>query len=94
MFSGVTDKINSPYGPWKDLHMPPCKATDMEYYEEDSLMTARNMERSLKACDLTMLDYLGIKLLAFPDSASIERRVGLNENAMKLLDRVVANISG
>ena len=94
MFSGVTDKIDSPYGPWKDLHMPPCKATDMEYYEEGSLMTAQNMKESLMACALTMLDYVGIKLLALPDTSSIERRVGLNKDAMKLLDGILSKISG
>lgn len=94
MFSGVTDKIDSPYGPWKDLHMPPPKAYDMEFYAENSLMTFQNMEATLLACDMDMIEYIGIKLLAMPENTSIERRVGLNRDAMKLLDRIISNSHG
>jgi len=90
MFSGVTDRKDNKYGQWEDLHMPPARAFDMEYYEDDSLMTNENMEATLRACDLSKVDYVGIKLLALPESTSIDRRVGLNRDAMKLLDIVIS----
>ncbi len=90
MFSGVTDRKDNKYGQWEDTHMPPAREGNMEYYEDDSLMTAGNMEASLAACDIRMLDYIGIKLLAMPEDTSIERRVGLNRDAMGLLDIVIS----
>lgn len=92
MFSGVTDKHDNIYGQWADTHMPPAKAYDMVFYEEDSLMTSENIEATLMACDMDILEYIGIKLLAMPENTSIERRIGLNRDAMKLLDRVISNI--
>ena len=70
--------------------MPPAKAYDMSFYEEDSLMTAENIEATLTACNMPMLEYIGIKLLAMPESTSIDRRIGLNCDAMKLLDMVLS----
>lgn len=92
MFSGVTDKHDNLYGQWADTHMPPAKAYDMAFYEEDSLMTAENIEATLMACNMSMLEYIGIKLLAMPESTSMDRRIGLNRDIMKLLDRVISNI--
>jgi len=92
MFSGVTDRNDSEYGQWEDTHMPPARAFDVEYYEKGSLMTVENIEASLVACDVKALDYIGIKLLAMPKDTLIERRVGLNRDAMKILDIVISRI--
>ena len=92
MFSGVTDIKDHKYGQWEDTHMPPARAFDVEYYEDGSLMTVENIEASLMACDMKTLDYIGIKLQAIPKDALIVRRIGINRDAMKILDIVTSRV--
>ena len=49
-------------------------------------MSFENIKNTLLACDYNALDYLGIKLLAMPDESTIEKRIGINKDAMILLD--------
>ena len=42
-------------------------------------------KRSLKASDFENLEYIGIKLLAMPDESSMEKRIGINREALQML---------
>ena len=89
MFSGVTEKTESLYGVWKDSHVPPAQAFDIQYYEETSLMTFRNIKNTLNSCDVKNIDYFGIKLLPLPTELSISNRVGINRDAIKLIRKAL-----
>jgi len=89
IFSGVSDK-DERYGPWRDTHMPFARSFDVEFYEESSLLTLDNVTRSLNCVEVERLDYLGIKLLSMPiDSSSIDRRVGINRDAISILNQIL-----
>jgi len=52
-------------------------------------MSFENIEKALYLSEASSLDFLGIKILdAFPDS-SIERRVGLNFDTLKIIDLIL-----
>ena len=92
IFSGTTDNDNNLYGSWSDLHMPPANYLNYQYFEPGSLMSFYNIKNALAACDYNMLDYVGVKLLAFPDDSPIEKRIGLNRDAIMLLDHALNGI--
>jgi hypothetical protein len=86
MFSGVSDN-DGQYGNWKDTHMPFAQSFDVEFYEENSFLTSENIINTLKSLNVNDLDYLGIKLLSMPiESATIERRIGINYDAISILN--------
>ena len=85
MFSGTTDNTNNLYGKWSDLHMPPANYQDFQYGEPASLLSFFEIKRSLKASDFENLEYIGIKLLAMPDESSMEKRIGINREALQML---------
>ena len=92
MFSGTTDNDDNFYGKWSDLHMPPTNFQDSQYGEASSLLSFHEMRRSLKACDIEDLEYIGIKLLAMPDESSMEKRIGINREALKMMDMVIEEL--
>ena len=92
MFSGTTNNDNNFYGAWSDLHMPPANYLDYQYFESESLMSFENIKHTIAACDYHVLDYMGIKLLAMPDDSTIEQRIGVNRDAMILLDQAISQI--
>ncbi len=86
MFSGVSDNDDQ-YGSWKDTHMPFAQSFDVKFYEENSFLTYENIINTLKSLNVNDLDYLGIKLLSMPiESATIERRIGINYDAVSILN--------
>jgi hypothetical protein len=88
IFSGVSGKDDS-YGVWKDSHMPFEKSFDIKYFQEGSLLTNSNIKKTFEALDLQRLDYIGVKLLSMPiDGSSIERRVGVNRDAITVLNNI------
>lgn len=92
IFSGASIKDKN-YGVWKDTHMPFAQSYGVNFYEKNSLLTKTAIMKTLTDVDLDKLDYLGIKLLSMPlESSSIERRVGLNKDAITILDNVIAEI--
>lgn len=93
MFSGTTANDNNFYGAWSDLHMPPAKHTDFQYFEPESLMSYENIKNTLASCDFDALGFLGIKLLAMPSDSTIEKRISINRDAMILLDLAINEIS-
>lgn len=92
-FSGVSDKDGS-YGLWKDSHMPFEKSFGVEHYQSGSLLTTGNIESTLKALDLSELDYVGVKLLVMPiDGTPIKMRVGVNRDAIAVLNNILSDTS-
>lgn len=92
-FSGTSDSGES-YGDWKDSHMPFEKSYDIQYFQPGSLLTASNIVNTLKAANIKELDYIGVKLLSMPiDGSSIGRRVGVNRDAITVLDKILSDIS-
>ncbi|MBU2510512.1 DUF4862 family protein [bacterium] len=91
MFSGCTDK-ESPYGIWKDTHMPPPQEFNNEFYAQFSLMTAEQIHNCLQIGDINNLEYFGIKVMALPEPVSMERRIGLNRDTLHLLDKVMEKL--
>ena len=92
IFSGATnnDKL---YGKWKDNHIPFSKSYDVECFEENSLLTHKNVSNILQLLDLNGLHYLGIKLLSMPiNNSSIERRVGVNRDAIFILEDIISEL--
>ena len=87
MFSGCTDQ-KTPYGVWKDTHMPPPQVGDNEYYAEHSLMTADEIIRCLQESHFDSLSYLGIKIMLMPEGASLEERIGVNRDTLRLLHKL------
>lgn len=92
MFSG-TSTNDIVYGQWKDLHMPFAQIYGVEHYENKSLLTELNLLNTLNAIDLGKLDYIGIKLLAMPiNNTSYSRRIGINRDALYVLDRMLNEV--
>lgn len=89
MFSGVSNEEQSLYGAWRDLHSPPARAFDMQYYEGTSLMTLENIKKTLNSCEVKKIDYIGIKLLPLPSEQSISDRVGINRDAIMLIRKAL-----
>ena len=94
MFSGVTDQ-ESPYGIWKDTHMPASKNSTVEFGAEHSLLTEEEIHRSLAACGdaLTENSIVGIKLGIRPKDAPLEPRVGYNQSALAMIDRFFEEVA-
>jgi len=89
IFSGVSS-CDERYGSWKDTHMPFACSFDVECCEENSLLTKENVRETLKAIDMDKLDYIGIKLLEMSvDDSTIDRRVGLNRDAISILNKIL-----
>ena len=92
-FSGVSDR-GGDYGNWKDSHMPFEKSCGIEHYQPNSLLTESNIRETLETIKLEELDYIGIKLLSMPiDSSSISRRVGVNRDAIAVLNHARCDTS-
>jgi hypothetical protein len=89
IFSG-TSSADELYGSWNDNHMPFAQAFDVKHFEENSLLTQEAVQNSLAVVDLEKLDYIGVKLLSMPlDSHDIKRRIGLNEDAIFILNQMM-----
>lgn len=87
MFSGVSDK-DTPYGEWKDTHMPAAKGKNGTIDAEGSLMTEDEMKKCMLAADANSLPVVGIKLGVRPKDASLEDRVAYIRDALAIMDEV------
>lgn len=86
MFSGTSDR-KSEYGIWSDLHLPISKEENIEYFEETSLLSKKNIYDCFIELKDTKLSYLGIKVLSMPiKTSSMEQRIGINRDTMKILN--------
>jgi hypothetical protein len=86
IFSGCGG-ADGPYGVWQDTHMPHAPAPGIEFAAEGSALTEAEIGKSLRAAKVDSLAFLGVKLGARPASLSIEARVGLSRDLLKLIDR-------
>ena len=93
IFSGTTDKSNNLYGTWSDLHMPPANYESFKNFEKESLMTYEAIKSTLDVCETKFLDLVGLKILAMPENSSLKKRVSLNMDTIKLLDKARREIS-
>ena len=92
IFSGTSNNDKN-YGRWKDMHMPFARSYNVENFEQNSLLTYTNISNTLKSIDINKLDYLGVKLLSMPlESADISRRVGLNKDAVFILENIISEL--
>ena len=87
MFSGVSDR-ESPYGVWRDSHMPPAQAFNIPAFEPCSLLTETEFRRCLKAADFRQLDFMGIKIAVRPDAMNVSDRLAHVAGALHILDRI------
>ncbi|MBR9912748.1 MAG: DUF4862 family protein [Gammaproteobacteria bacterium] len=87
MFSGASP-ADSPYGVWKDSHMPPAQAFGIKHFASDSLLTADEMRKCLHASDYKNLDYLGVKIAVRPAESGVAERVAFSRDALAILDQL------
>lgn len=87
MFSGASD-IDTPYGIWKDTHMPALPAQKDEIGAEHSLLSESQIHQCLAACDdaLNENTIIGIKLGVRPKDAPLTQRLAYNQAALTMLD--------
>ncbi|AQQ67197.1 DUF4862 domain-containing protein [Microbulbifer agarilyticus] len=85
MFSGISDQ-DTPYGVWRDTHMPPAEIFEGGNFAEGSLLTAEQMKASLEVADWSSLDFLGIKIGVRPQDLGADARVAYNRDALAALD--------
>ncbi len=88
IFSGATGK-DTPYGQWKDSHMPPEKAFNIPHYAKSSLLTIEQIEKSLQQCDCDCLDFIGGKISLSPNTATVSERVSYIQSLLTLLDKAI-----
>lgn len=91
IFSGTASN-DEQYGSWKDNHMPFANSFGVKFYEENSLLTELNIRNTITELNVKSLDYIGIKLLSIPvENSDKERRVGLNKDALEVLNKIIKN---
>ncbi|ABV86849.1 DUF4862 family protein [Shewanella pealeana] len=88
IFSGASD-IEGPYGKWKDTHMPPAKALYIPSYAQGSLLTFKEIENSIQACQPQSLSFIGGKISLQPNRADVEQRVSYIKSLLTLLDHAL-----
>ena len=85
-FSGASDKETA-YGVWKDSHMPPAHAYDLENFAKGSLLTADEMIKSLVVSDHHTLPLVGLKIGVQPAPTSVEARLAYYRDALSMLEK-------
>jgi hypothetical protein len=89
MFSG-TSGAETPYGVWQDTHMPHAPAAGLAHGAAGSLMTEGEIRRCLDAARGVQLDILGAKIAIRPPEASVDQRLGMVGDLLKLIARAGA----
>lgn len=86
-FSGCTDKANSVYGVWKDTHMPPQNSINGKYLDNDSLLGAIEIQKTLNALSQTSMPlYLGVKVSDRSLAKEISLKTGLNQETITVIE--------
>jgi hypothetical protein len=88
IFSGASGE-NTPYGQWKDSHMPPAQAFNIPHYAKGSLLTIEQIEKSLQQCDCDKLEFIGGKISLSPNIATVNERVLYIQSLLFLFDKVI-----
>lgn len=87
IFSGASD-LESPYGQWKDSHMPHEQALNVPSYAKGSLLTANEMKRTLEQCSVKQLDFIGGKIAIRPNDVDLDERISYITSLITLFDSV------
>jgi hypothetical protein len=85
MFSGASGQ-DTPYGAWRDSHMPPAPSTVGGMGAEGSLLTDAALHDCLVASDGRQLPILGLKIGIRPLDASLDARMAHIGSALSRLD--------
>ncbi len=86
-FSGCTENASSPYGAWKDTHIPPQNFMDGQYLQNDSLLGAPEIREVLKLLNEHEV-FLGVKILDPHPKRDLDRLAGLNLETIAAIRRV------
>lgn len=90
IFSGTSPDCPR-FGKWTDLHMPVAPAEGMGFPEKNSILTESCIQAALTEVGSTKLTVLGVKILSIPrDSSPLPQRVGVNRDALELVQRSLA----
>ena len=81
MFSGASGQ-DTPYGAWRDSHMPPAPSTAGGVGAEGSLLTDAALQACLHASDGQQLAILGLKIGIRPLDASLDERMAQLSSAL------------
>jgi hypothetical protein len=90
MFSGATASNSTRYGAWRDTHASLGPSAGARFVEPDSLLTGEAVQRFVDAADLGAVAYVGVKLQELDPAATIERRIGINLDAIAVIARCLA----
>ena len=85
MFSGASGQ-DTPYGAWRDSHMPPVPSTVGGVGAEGSLLTVEAIHACMVASDHRNLTVLGVKIGIRPLDASLDARMAYISSALAHLD--------
>lgn len=86
IFSGAPAQ-ESPYGVWKDSHMPPAQSFNIPSYAQKSLLTVEENKKCFDNCNAQQLAFIGGKISVRPNDISVEQRVSYNKSLLTLLDK-------
>lgn len=84
IFSGCSG-ADTPFGAWKDTHMPPVRERYVTAGADGSLLDERAMIDSLRAAGDADLAFLGIKIAARPVDTPVPQRLELLRSALTML---------
>jgi len=88
IFSGASDE-ETPYGQWRDSHMPPASAFNIPHFATGSLLTIEQIEKSLQQCDCDKLDFIGAKISLNPNKATVLERISYIKSLLTLIEKAV-----
>lgn len=88
IFSGASGK-NTPYGQWRDSHMPTAQAFNIPHYAKGSLLTIEEIEKSLQQCDIDKVAFIGVKISLSPNKAEVSERISYIQSLFTLLDKAI-----
>jgi len=93
MFSGASGQ-DTPYGAWRDSHMPPAPGVAGGIGAEGSLLTDAALQDCLRASDGGQLPILGLKIGIRPLEASLDERMAHLSHALSRLDTALVASKG
>ena len=93
MFSGASGQ-DTPYGAWRDSHMPPAPGAAGGVGAEGSLLTDAAIEACLRTSGGRELPILGLKIGIRPLDASLDARMAQLSSALSRLDNGLTASAG
>ncbi|WP_160153980.1 DUF4862 family protein [Microbulbifer sp. ALW1] len=89
MFSGISD-CDTPYGVWRDTHMPPAEIFPGGHFANGSLLTRDQIALSLEVAEWQRLDFIGAKIGVRPQALDGPTRVAYNRDCLAALDLLIS----